>query len=155
MFLVYATQSARLLIMLIIWQNRKVCVLCNLKPASMRGIKSQAMVLAASNSDHTKVSKLISTFSFVFASFVHLSEVIFPSVKSSNLTNGYVIWAMAPMTKKQPLNLIAEMFFNCWSNFTYAGDMVGRIGWSTPIRCCWRESYISRVWRWTWWCPKP
>jgi hypothetical protein len=49
------------------------------------------MVLAASNSDHTKVSKLISTFSFVFASFVHLSEVIFPSVKSSNLTNGYVI----------------------------------------------------------------
>ncbi|KAK9942897.1 hypothetical protein M0R45_008540 [Rubus argutus] len=36
-------------------QNRKVCVLCNLKPASMRGIKSQAMVLAASNSDHTAV----------------------------------------------------------------------------------------------------
>ncbi|KAL1542999.1 methionine--tRNA ligase [Salvia divinorum] len=36
-------------------QNRKVCVLCNLKPAAMRGIKSQAMVLAASNSDHTKV----------------------------------------------------------------------------------------------------
>ncbi|CAM8921188.1 unnamed protein product [Rhodiola kirilowii] len=36
-------------------QNRKVCVLCNLKPASMRGIKSQAMVLAASNIDGTKV----------------------------------------------------------------------------------------------------
>ncbi|XP_049388134.1 LOW QUALITY PROTEIN: methionine--tRNA ligase, cytoplasmic-like [Solanum stenotomum] len=36
-------------------QNRKVCVLCNLKPVSMRGIKSQAMVLATSNSDHTKV----------------------------------------------------------------------------------------------------
>lgn len=36
-------------------QNRKVCVLCNLKPAAMRGVKSQAMVLAASNSDHTKV----------------------------------------------------------------------------------------------------
>ncbi|KAK9146016.1 hypothetical protein Sjap_005919 [Stephania japonica] len=36
-------------------QNRKVCVLCNLKPATMRGIKSQAMVLAASNGDHTKV----------------------------------------------------------------------------------------------------
>ncbi|GAU22503.1 hypothetical protein TSUD_296220 [Trifolium subterraneum] len=36
-------------------QNRKVCVLCNLKPATMRGIKSQAMVLAASNLDHTKV----------------------------------------------------------------------------------------------------
>ncbi|CAN1334377.1 Probable methionine--tRNA ligase [Linum perenne] len=36
-------------------QNRKVCVLCNLKPATMRGIKSQAMVLAASNSDHTMV----------------------------------------------------------------------------------------------------
>ncbi|KAG6546532.1 hypothetical protein Mapa_012081 [Marchantia paleacea] len=36
-------------------QNRRVCVLCNLKPASMRGIKSQAMVLAASNADHTEV----------------------------------------------------------------------------------------------------
>ncbi|CAL1384493.1 unnamed protein product [Linum trigynum] len=36
-------------------QNRKVCVLCNLKPATMRGIRSHAMVLAASNSDHTKV----------------------------------------------------------------------------------------------------
>ncbi|XP_050142709.1 probable methionine--tRNA ligase isoform X4 [Malus sylvestris] len=36
-------------------QNRKVCVLCNLKPANMRGIKSEAMVLAASNSDHTTV----------------------------------------------------------------------------------------------------
>ncbi|KAG9443219.1 hypothetical protein H6P81_019073 [Aristolochia fimbriata] len=33
-------------------QNRKVCVLCNLKPATMRGIKSHAMVLAASSDDH-------------------------------------------------------------------------------------------------------
>uniref|UniRef100_A0A0E0E2D4 methionine--tRNA ligase n=2 Tax=Oryza meridionalis TaxID=40149 RepID=A0A0E0E2D4_9ORYZ len=36
-------------------QNRKVCVLCNLKPVVMRGIKSHAMVLAASNENHTKV----------------------------------------------------------------------------------------------------
>jgi tRNA-binding EMAP/Myf-like protein len=36
-------------------QNQKVCVLCNLKPVAMRGIKSHAMVLAASNEDHTKV----------------------------------------------------------------------------------------------------
>ncbi|KAL3506428.1 hypothetical protein ACH5RR_031810 [Cinchona calisaya] len=36
-------------------QNRKVCVLCNLKPATMRGIKSQAMVLCASNSEDNKV----------------------------------------------------------------------------------------------------
>ena len=36
-------------------QNRKVCVLCNLKPVAMRGIKSHAMVLAASNEDHSKV----------------------------------------------------------------------------------------------------
>ncbi|KAF5930276.1 hypothetical protein HYC85_031149 [Camellia sinensis] len=35
--------------------NRKVCVLCNIKPTTMRGIKSQAMVLAASDSDHTQV----------------------------------------------------------------------------------------------------
>lgn len=106
---VNATQSARLLITLIIRQDRKVCVLCNLKPASMRGIKSQAMVLAASNSDHTKVSKL--TFSFFFASFIHFSEVIFPSVKSSNVTNGYLILAVALMTKKQHSHLIAEKFF--------------------------------------------
>lgn len=36
-------------------QNRKVCVLCNLKPATMRKIKSHAMVLAVSNEDHSKV----------------------------------------------------------------------------------------------------
>ncbi|KAI3869664.1 hypothetical protein MKX03_011861 [Papaver bracteatum] len=36
-------------------ENRKVCVLCNLKSATMRGIKSHAMVLAASNEDHSKV----------------------------------------------------------------------------------------------------
>ncbi|KAL5982691.1 hypothetical protein ACLOJK_016767 [Asimina triloba] len=30
-------------------QNRKVCVLCNLKPATMKGIKSHAMVLAAAS----------------------------------------------------------------------------------------------------------
>ncbi|CAA0838381.1 Probable methionine--tRNA ligase [Striga hermonthica] len=36
-------------------QNRRVCVLCNLKPATMRGIKSQAMVLAASDNNHMKV----------------------------------------------------------------------------------------------------
>ncbi|VAI13597.1 unnamed protein product [Triticum turgidum subsp. durum] len=36
-------------------QNRKVCVLCNLKPVAMRGIKSHAMVLAASSEDHSKV----------------------------------------------------------------------------------------------------
>lgn len=42
-------------------QNRKVCVLCNLKPATMRGIKSQAMVLAVSNDDHSKVSRKITS----------------------------------------------------------------------------------------------
>lgn len=37
------------------YQDRMVCVLCNLKPAAMRGVKSHAMVLAASNADHTQV----------------------------------------------------------------------------------------------------
>lgn len=32
-----------------------VCVLCNLKPVKMRDIVSQAMVLAASSSDGSKV----------------------------------------------------------------------------------------------------
>ncbi|MQM04138.1 hypothetical protein Taro_036929 [Colocasia esculenta] len=36
-------------------QNRKVCVLCNLKPATMRGVKSHAMVLAASSEAKVKV----------------------------------------------------------------------------------------------------
>ncbi|XP_039140295.1 probable methionine--tRNA ligase isoform X2 [Dioscorea cayenensis subsp. rotundata] len=36
-------------------QDRKVCVLCNLKPVNKRGIKSHAMVLAAFNYDHSKV----------------------------------------------------------------------------------------------------
>ncbi|KAJ0245519.1 Methionine--tRNA ligase [Hirschfeldia incana] len=36
-------------------QNRMVCVLCNLKPSKMRDVMSQAMVLAASSSDGSKV----------------------------------------------------------------------------------------------------
>merc|ERR1711916_83835 len=36
-------------------ENSLVLVLCNMKPANMRGIKSHAMVLAASNADHTSV----------------------------------------------------------------------------------------------------
>jgi methionyl-tRNA synthetase len=39
-------------------QNRKVAVVCNLKPANMRGIKSHAMVLAATSSDGSKVELL-------------------------------------------------------------------------------------------------
>ncbi|KAI8843356.1 tRNA synthetases class I, catalytic domain-containing protein [Chytriomyces cf. hyalinus JEL632] len=40
-------------------QDRMILVLKNLKPAAMRGIKSHAMVLCASNADHTKVEFLI------------------------------------------------------------------------------------------------
>lgn len=40
-------------------QDKLVVLLCNLKPASMRGIKSAAMVLCASDADHTKVELLI------------------------------------------------------------------------------------------------
>ncbi len=36
-------------------QQRRVVLVCNLKPASMRGVKSQAMVLAASSADGSKV----------------------------------------------------------------------------------------------------
>lgn len=39
-------------------QNRFVAVLCNLKPAKMRGIESKGMVLCASNADHTVVEPL-------------------------------------------------------------------------------------------------
>jgi methionyl-tRNA synthetase len=38
--------------------NRRAVLLCNLKPAKMRGIESQAMVLAASDPEHTKVELL-------------------------------------------------------------------------------------------------
>ena len=36
-------------------QGRRVLVLCNLKPAAMRGVTSQAMVLAATHPDSGKV----------------------------------------------------------------------------------------------------
>ncbi len=36
-------------------QGRRVVVLCNLKPANMRGVQSQAMVMAASSADGEKV----------------------------------------------------------------------------------------------------
>mmetsp|Transcript_15113 Transcript_15113/g.21091 ORF Transcript_15113/g.21091 Transcript_15113/m.21091 type:complete len:422 (+) Transcript_15113:99-1364(+) len=39
-------------------QDRMVVVLCNLKPAKLRGVESQGMVLAASNEEHTSVELL-------------------------------------------------------------------------------------------------
>jgi len=36
-------------------QNRRVVILANLKPTNLKGVRSQAMVLCASNEDHTKV----------------------------------------------------------------------------------------------------
>ena len=39
-------------------QNRPVIALCNLKPRNMRGVKSDGMLLCASNSDHTAVEPL-------------------------------------------------------------------------------------------------
>ena len=38
--------------------NRRAVLICNLKPAKMRGIESEAMVLAASDIEHTKVELL-------------------------------------------------------------------------------------------------
>jgi tyrosyl-tRNA synthetase len=40
-------------------QGKLVVLLCNLKPAALRGVTSEAMVLAASNADHTAVELLI------------------------------------------------------------------------------------------------
>ena len=39
-------------------QNRPVIALCNLKPRNMRGVKSDGMLLCASNGDHTAVEPL-------------------------------------------------------------------------------------------------
>jgi len=39
-------------------QNRFVVVLCNLKPSKLKGVLSEAMVLAASNSEHNQVELL-------------------------------------------------------------------------------------------------
>ena len=39
-------------------QGRRVVLVCNLKPANMRGIQSQAMVLAATAPDGSKVRRL-------------------------------------------------------------------------------------------------
>ena len=38
--------------------NRRAVLICNLKPAKMRGVESEAMVLAASDVEHTKVELL-------------------------------------------------------------------------------------------------
>jgi aminoacyl tRNA synthase complex-interacting multifunctional protein 1 len=40
-------------------QNRSVIVLANLKPRNMRGIKSNGMLLCASNAEHTAVEPLV------------------------------------------------------------------------------------------------
>ncbi|KAH0673338.1 hypothetical protein KY284_024425 [Solanum tuberosum] len=66
-------------------QNRKVCVLCNLKPASMRGIKSQAMVLATSNSDHTKLGALAGTIAKCLGKEVNVDLTIGTTRRSKSL----------------------------------------------------------------------
>ncbi|KAJ0980123.1 hypothetical protein J5N97_008378 [Dioscorea zingiberensis] len=53
--------------------DKKVCVLCNLEPVNMRGIKSHAMVLTASTDDHTKVELVNPPASAVVG-----EQVIFP-----------------------------------------------------------------------------
>lgn len=40
-------------------KNRKVAVVCNLKPAKMRDVMSYGMVLCASNADHTEVDPIL------------------------------------------------------------------------------------------------
>ncbi|KAG7585349.1 Methionyl/Valyl/Leucyl/Isoleucyl-tRNA synthetase anticodon-binding [Arabidopsis thaliana x Arabidopsis arenosa] len=59
-------------------QNRLVCVLCNLKPAKMREIVSQGMVLAASSSDGSKV-ELVEPPNLLRLE----SELQFPGLKAS------------------------------------------------------------------------
>ncbi|KAF9601162.1 hypothetical protein IFM89_017110 [Coptis chinensis] len=65
-------------------QNRKVCVLCNLKPVKMRGIQSHAMVLATSNDDHTKVELVDPPYSVPVG-----ERVKFPGFQGEPI-NGYV-----------------------------------------------------------------
>lgn len=43
-------------------QGKRVVIVANLKPANMRGVKSQAMVLAASSSDGSKVKSGFSSY---------------------------------------------------------------------------------------------
>lgn len=38
--------------------DKKIAVVCNLKPRSIRGYESQGMLLAASNDDHSEISIL-------------------------------------------------------------------------------------------------
>lgn len=40
-------------------QGRSVVVLCNIKPANMRGVESQGMVLVASTADDSRVRCLL------------------------------------------------------------------------------------------------
>lgn len=47
-------------------QQRRVVLVCNLKPANMRGVKSQAMVLAATSSDGSTVRLGVSSKAFVW-----------------------------------------------------------------------------------------
>ena len=69
--------------------NRKVVVLCNLKPRSMRGIVSAGMLLCGSNNDHRKVEPLLvpdGTPNGELITFEgHASAPIEPSNKSSKI----------------------------------------------------------------------
>ena len=61
-------------------QQRRVVLVCNLKPANMRGIQSQAMVLAATSPDGAKVSR------------PWLGMLLGRAVHVRNLLCTYIIW---------------------------------------------------------------
>ncbi|KAL1548420.1 methionine--tRNA ligase [Salvia divinorum] len=85
-------------------QNRKVCVLCNLKPAAMRGIKSQAMILAASNSDHTKVELVEPPQGAVVG-----ERVTFPGIEGSpdDVLNPKKVWETLQVDLHSDKELVA------------------------------------------------
>eukprot|EP01116_Phalansterium_solitarium_P008596 TRINITY_DN22533_c0_g1_i1.p1 TRINITY_DN22533_c0_g1~~TRINITY_DN22533_c0_g1_i1.p1 ORF type:complete len:391 (-),score=168.69 TRINITY_DN22533_c0_g1_i1:97-1269(-) len=71
-------------------QNRMVVVLCNLKPANMRGVKSEAMVLAASDVEHKFVELLTPPEGAKIGERVFFDE--FPGEPDAQLNPKKKIW---------------------------------------------------------------
>jgi tRNA-binding EMAP/Myf-like protein len=92
-------------------QGADVVVLCNLKPANLRGVRSEAMVLAASNPDHTHVELIKPPAGSKVGERIFFAD--FPGTPDEQLNPKHKIWETIQPVSRGKLN-IRVPFFLFW-----------------------------------------
>ena len=102
-------------------QNRLVVCLCNLKPAKMRGVESQAMVMCASTPDKVEILEIDSSCEpgdvVMCEPFAHRPDLPFMNPKKK-------IWeGVAPVgfIENIALNIHSNLVCTLWANVIRKG----------------------------------